>query len=89
LILIALVNWIEAKTLHRHGLCTAVLARCERLPKFNGNKLCSLSFLLWAIVQRGILILSIGGRERDTAGELNNWPWQPKSWRGATLLEPW
>jgi hypothetical protein len=50
LTLIALINWIEAKTLHRQDLCTAVLAKCERLPQFNGNKLCSLSWTLWAIV---------------------------------------
>jgi hypothetical protein len=68
LTLIALLNWIEAKTLHRQELCTAVLAKCERLPKFNGNKLCSLSWTLYAIVQRGILILPIGASQRDTAG---------------------
>lgn len=56
LTLIALVNWIEAKTLHRQELCTAVLAKCERLPKFNDNKLCSLSWTLCVIVpdSRGI-----------------------------------
>jgi hypothetical protein len=54
LTLIALVNWTEAKTLHRQELCTAVPAKWERLPKFNGNKFCSLSWTLCAIVQRRV-----------------------------------